>query len=86
VKHFTTPGFWSHYHSLPESIQKLADKNFHLLKTNIDHPSLRFKKTGIFWSARVGSDYRVLGKSRNEGILWLWIGPHSEYDKFLKLR
>ncbi len=84
MKHFTTPEFWVHYHALPEIVQRLATKNFALLKANPDHPSLRFKKVGIYWSARVGSNYRVLGKVREEGIVWLWIGPHAGYDKILK--
>jgi hypothetical protein len=83
VKHFTEPDFWAHYNSLPESVQALADKNFDLLKSNSNHPSLRFKKIGDNWSVRVGSNYRALGKSCPEGIAWFWIGPHSEYDKFL---
>jgi len=32
---------------LPKPIQKLADKNFELLKTNPFHPSLHFKKSAI---------------------------------------
>jgi hypothetical protein len=84
VKHFTEPDFWAHYNSLPESAQKLADKNFELLKSHSNHPSLRFKKIGVNWSVRVGSNYRALGKNCPEGIVWFWIGPHSEYDKFLK--
>jgi hypothetical protein len=83
VSHFTDPDFWVHYNSLPESVQRLADKNFELLKSNTNHPSLRFKKVGVNWSVRVGADYRALGKARSEGIVWFWIGPHSEYDKFL---
>lgn len=39
-----------------------ADKNFALLKDNPRHPSLHFKKVGTLWSARVGEQYRALGK------------------------
>jgi hypothetical protein len=71
------------YRSFPEHIQKLADKNFELLKTNSGHSSLRFKKVGILWSVRVGIHYRALARNRLDGMHWFWIGPHSEYDKFL---
>ncbi len=83
MKHFTEPDFWTYYNSLPEFIQRLADKNFELLKANSNHPSLRFKKVGVNWSVRVGSDYRALGKVCSTGVVWFWIGPHSGYDKFL---
>jgi len=84
MKHFASPDFWFHYRLLPENIQDLADKNFSLLKENSRHPSLRLKKVGLFWSARVGISYRALGKEREEGIIWIWIGTHAEYDQLIK--
>jgi hypothetical protein len=83
VNHFTDPRFWIEYNSLPEHVRKLADKNFTLLKLDPRHPSLRLKKVGPNWSARVGSDYRALANELPEGLVWFWIGHHSEYDKFL---
>jgi hypothetical protein len=62
----------------------LADKNFSLLREDLRHPSLRLKKAGDFWSVRVGISYRALGKKRDEGIVWFWIGTHAEYDQLLK--
>ena len=84
MKHFASPDFWFHYRLLPEAIQELADKNFSLLKENSRHPSLRLKKVGDFWSARVGLSYRAIGKERAEGIVWVWIGTHAEYDAMIK--
>jgi len=46
VKHETTASFWACYEKLPQEIQKLADKNFNILKINPSHPSLQFKKVG----------------------------------------
>lgn len=83
MKHFATPDFWFHYRQLPSAIRDLADKNFALLKNDPSHPSLRFKKLGPFWSARVGLHYRALAKQRTEGYVWFWIGSHSAYDSFL---
>ena len=83
MNHFASPDFWFHYRQLPPEIRDLADKNFDLLRQNLRHPSLRLKKVGIFHSARVGLHYRVLAKERSEGLVWFWIGHHSEYDQLL---
>jgi hypothetical protein len=61
LRHFASQVFWENYRKLPDPVRKLADKNFELLKSNAWHPSLRFKKIGRFFSARVGLSYRVLG-------------------------
>jgi hypothetical protein len=34
MKYLAGPSFWECYDKLPEQIQKLADKNFSLLKEN----------------------------------------------------
>ena len=62
----------------------MADKNFALLRQDPHHPSLRLKKVGLFWSARVGLRYRALARGRTEGLVWFWIGQHGEYDQLLK--
>lgn len=87
MKHFTLPRFWKCYNALPEQVQKLADKNYALLRTDSLHPSLHFKKVGKhrhLWSARVGEHYRALGLDKPEGIVWFWIGTHAEYDDLIK--
>jgi hypothetical protein len=81
LNHFASPEFWFHYRLLPDDIQRLADKNFALLKTDPYHPSIRLKRIGNFWSARVGLRYRALAKECREGLVWFWIGPHGAYDK-----
>jgi hypothetical protein len=83
VNHFASPDFWFHHRQLPPEMRDLADKNFELLKQNPRHPSLRLKKAGVFYSARVGLYHRVLAKERSEGLVWFWIGHHSEYDRLL---
>jgi mRNA-degrading endonuclease RelE of RelBE toxin-antitoxin system len=73
VRHLTLPRFWQHYRQLPKEVQKLADKNFELLKTDPYHPSLHFKKVGKakqLWSVRVGINYRALGAEKPKGIVW----------------
>ena len=82
LKHFAAPEFWVHYNRLPQKVRELADKNFELLKMNPRHSSLRLKKVGRFWSARIGLRYRALAKERPEGLVWFWIGSHAAYDKY----
>ena len=83
MRHFASPEFWSRYRQLPEGVRKLADKNFALLKANPRHSSIRLKKVGTVWSARVGLHYRALGEDHPDGILWYWIGPHGTYDRIM---
>lgn len=81
--HFTSPSFWSAYDLLPLSIQKIADKNFEILKSDPKHPSLRLKKVGRYRSVRVGIHYRALAVDVEDGLLWFWIGSHADYDKLI---
>ncbi|AEG02226.1 hypothetical protein Metme_3872 [Methylomonas methanica MC09] len=83
MKHHASSAFWSSYDQLPIEIQRLADKNFELLKTDPSHPSLQFKKVGKVWSARIGISYRALAVPVDDGFLWVWIGSHAEYDKLV---
>lgn len=84
VNHFASPDFWFLYRQLPKRVRDLADKNFEILKQNPRHPSLRLKKVQVFYSARVGLNYRALAKERPEGLVWFWIGHHSEYDGLIR--
>ncbi len=83
MKHFASPSFWAAYEKLPEVIQKLANKNFELLKTNPGHPSLHLKKVERYYSVRVGKKYRALAVEIENALLWFWIGTHSEYDRIV---
>jgi hypothetical protein len=58
---------------LPAEVQQLADEKFNLLRQDPRHPSLRLKKVGSFWSARIGLHYRALARDRAEGLVWFWI-------------
>ena len=80
MKHFASPSFWETYSKLPESTRALADKNYALLKENPRHPSLQLKRVERFCSVRVGSRYRALAVEVDAGLLWFWIGSHSDYD------
>ena len=75
--------FWRCYDALPKSIQSQADKQHSLFKRDPNHPSLQFKRIGLFWSVRVDSSYRALGIRRADTISWFWIGPHDEYEQII---
>ena len=52
----------------------------------IRHPSLHFKRIGKFWSARAGLNwlnYRALAVKDGPDLVWVWIGPHDEYEKLV---
>jgi hypothetical protein len=83
LKHHASSRFWALYDALPEEVRALADKSYLLLKSNPKHPSLHFKRLGDLWSVRVGAHYRALGTEVEDGIVWIWIGTHGEYDNIV---
>ena len=88
MEHRATECFWRAYHALPLEIRNRADKQFSLLKSNPQHPSLQFKKVGEsrgqeVWSARVTLNYRALALKRADGFLWFWIGDHKSYEQLI---
>ena len=88
MEHRATLAFWRAYEALPLEIRRRADKQFILLKSNPQHPSLQFKKIGEsggadVWSARVTLSYRALSLRRNDGFLWFWIGDHGTYEALI---
>ncbi len=82
-----TRRFWKLYQKLPDPIRRLAVKNYRLWRDNPRHPSLDFKKLGgraERFSIRVGDHYRALGHKVGDGIEWVWIGTHEEYNKLVR--
>ena len=83
MTHRATPRFWACYRLLPAEIQKLADRDYQLLRNDPRHPSLHLKKVGSLWSVRVGLHYRALAVEDGSDLIWAWIGTHAEYDQIL---
>jgi len=83
LNHHTSPEFWQAFERLPAEVQTVARNNYEILKANPRHPSLHFKKVGEQWSVRVGLGHRALGIDIDDGILWIWVGTHAEYDKII---
>jgi hypothetical protein len=84
--HRASERFWRCLENLPDPIQRIAKRNFRLLKADPSHPSLHFKKVGKFWSARIGLDYRALAVEDKEDFIWVWIGTHDDYARIIKGR
>jgi hypothetical protein len=84
VRHFASRAFWETYTKLPSHVRELADRNYALLKQDPQHPSLRFKNIGKFWSVRIGLRYRALAVESGEDLVWFWIGSHADYDALLR--
>ena len=82
--HRTSSRFWTSLARLPKPIQKLAHENFALLKANPAHPSSHFKRIGVLWSARVGINCRAVAVEDGPNFIWVWIGPHEEYQRLIK--
>lgn len=83
-KHLASPDFWASYRSLNPEVRDRADRAYELLKQDPRHRSLRFKKAGKVFSARVDLNHRAIAVEVDEGFLWIWIGKHSDYDHLLK--
>lgn len=75
--------FWEAYRRLPVKIRKAARKQYALWIEDPHHPSVRFKKVGDFWSARVTGSYRAIGVVDGDTVIWFFIGTHAEYDRIL---
>lgn len=84
MKHFASAKFWDCYEKLPKDVKELANKNFELLKSDPKHPSLHFKQIRELWSVRVGKHYRALGLNKPDGIIWFWVGSHTDYDRLIR--
>ena len=82
--HKATSRFWKLFERLPGHTQKIARRNFDLLKMDSLHSSLHFKKVGNFWSVRVGINHRALAVKDGQDFIWVWIGSHADYEQMIK--
>jgi hypothetical protein len=87
VRSFTTPSFWKAYRQLDEETRKRARKAYRLFTSDPTHPSLAFKKvhpTEPVYSARVSLDHRAVGIRDGDAVVWIWIGAHDAYERFIR--
>jgi len=84
---FYTRKFISLYQKLPDSLKRKAEKQEHIFKTNMFHPSLNTEKLmpkqNNIWSFRVDLTYRIVFHFEGDRIVFLYIGHHKDIYKFL---
>ena len=85
MKSKRTKQFRSLLRELPNDVQQQAYTAYGLFRRNPYHPSLQFKRVSqrrSLYSVRIGISYRALGlRESDDVIVWIWIGPHADYDK-----
>ncbi|MDO8672523.1 MAG: hypothetical protein Q7O66_13995, partial [Dehalococcoidia bacterium] len=69
--------FWKCFERLPKPMRELSNRNFRLLRSDLWHSSLHFKKVGSFWSVRIGLHHRALSVEDGQDFIWVWIGSHG---------
>jgi hypothetical protein len=82
----TTRKFWRLFSALPSDVQRDATRAYGIFRANPAHPSLQFKKMegeDDIYSALIGLGYRALAVMKKDGLIWYWIGGHSEYDRLV---
>ena len=82
-----TRRFWSLFRALPAEVQSLAVKNYHLWRSDPNHPALRFRRLhggSNRYTIRIGDHYRAVGRMESGSITWVWIGSHSEYNRLVR--
>jgi mRNA-degrading endonuclease RelE of RelBE toxin-antitoxin system len=87
MKSSLTKSFRKQLRALPNSVQEQAAKAYGFWRADPYHSSLQFKKVSQrqpIYSARISSNYRVLGLLESDHIYWFWNGAHDEYDELLK--
>jgi hypothetical protein len=80
MKSSTTSEFRRLLAALPQEVQKAARKQFRLWKMDPHHRSLRYKKVGNKWSARIDRNHRALAFEVDGTIVWFFIGKHDGYE------
>jgi len=85
MKSSGTNEFWQLYRELPPAIEEAARRTYRILKENPRASALRFKKVRDAYSIRIAkTGYRAIAIDVPDGFLWIWIGPHDEYERFLR--
>jgi hypothetical protein len=85
MKSSATTEFWQLYRELPEPIKRAARRTYFKWRENPRASGLHFKKVRDAYSIRIGvTGYRAIAVDVPDGFLWIWIGPHDEYERLLK--
>jgi len=83
----TNAQFRKYLAALPAEIRRQARVAYVLFRTDPRHPSLKFKRIQGrlgYVSVRVGGSYRAVGRLvASDEVVWVWIGPHEQYERVL---
>lgn len=85
----TARRFREAFGALPEGIRRQAREAYRLFERDPHHPSLRFKQvhpTKPIYSVRITRDYRAVGVREGDEVVWIWIGPHADYERLISRR
>ena len=77
MNYYVSPGFVKTVKAMPKALQRTLFDKYDAMKADPAQISAHVKQCGNLWSAQLNSDWRLLGVSVNEGILWFWIGPRK---------
>jgi hypothetical protein len=84
MKSSGTNEFWRLYRALPKQIREATRRAYRIWSANPRAAGLRFKKVRDVYAIRIGhTGYRAIAVDVPDGFLWIWIGPHDEYERFL---
>lgn len=83
--HRSNPDFRKAFDKLPPHIQEEAVKRHRILEDSPGDLQLDLRNPfDIVWRVEVGYGYRAVGAMYDRGVIvWLWIGPHNEYELLL---
>ena len=82
MKSFKTVQFTKLLANLPNEIQKIARKNYQLLKADNKYPGLNFQTNYCndyyFYTVRLGLYHKALGVKKGQIIIWFWKGSQED--------
>jgi hypothetical protein len=85
MKSSGTTEFWQLYREFPPPIREATRRTYRLWKKNPRAPGLHFKKVHDVYSVRIGkTGYRAVAVDVPDGFLWIWIGSHDDYVRWLR--
>ena len=81
--HRATTRFWDSYNRLPEPVKKAARQNFGFFEVEPQASLLALQENRQVLVCGAGLNYRALAVKDGPDLVWVWIGPHDEYEKLV---
>ena len=85
LAHVVSRDFRRAFDQLPPEVQERAKEKHRLLERDPGAPELNLRNPfDIVWRVEIGEGYRAVGAMYEEPVIvWLWIGPHDNYEALL---